>query len=118
MGKTEVLNTIDEQIDILTETIHSKDLQENFRGNFWNLIQAIIFKDPEAAVESGLSSMQILFHMPTAMFWTKMERYLKGTFGKFEILYTENRIYSYLTLLSSVNITYLELISYILNFLK
>ena len=30
MGKTEALNTIDEQIDILTETIHSKDLQEHF----------------------------------------------------------------------------------------
>lgn len=30
MGKTEVLNTIDEQIDILTEIIHSKDLQEHF----------------------------------------------------------------------------------------
>ena len=85
MGKTEVLNTIDEQIDILTETIHSKDLQEQFRGNFWNLVQTIIFKDPEAAAESGLSSAQILFHMPTAMFWTKMERYLKGTFvGGFE----------------------------------
>ena len=33
MGKTEALNTIDEQIDILTETIHSKDLQEHFLEN-------------------------------------------------------------------------------------
>ena len=30
MGKTEVLNTIDEQIDILTEIIHSKEIQEHF----------------------------------------------------------------------------------------
>lgn len=84
MDRVKMLNTIEEQVDILAETIQKKELQEYIHGEFLSLIQAVIFKKKQVAVEMGLDAMQILFHMPTAMFWAKMERYLRGSFLSFE----------------------------------
>lgn len=84
MYKKDVLNTVNEQVDILTDAIQSEKLQNYFHDGIWNLIKLILFKDPAAAVEMGMDVKSILFHMPTAMFWAKMERYLKGTFCSYE----------------------------------
>lgn len=73
-----------EQIQALTTILRSKDLQ-NYTGDaFWSLVEAVVTQDPFAALGTLRDIKELVFHMPTVLFWDKMERFLFGTFRDFE----------------------------------
>ena len=75
---------LDEQLNEIASIIKDSDLKEYTGDAFWNLIQAVISKDPVSAALTAKDVKQIVFHMPTAIFWNKMERFLYGTYKNFE----------------------------------
>ena len=72
------------QIEALTTILKSNDLQEYAGDGFWNLIQAVITEDPFSTLAAGKDIKELIFHMPTVLFWDKMQRFLAGTFHSFE----------------------------------
>lgn len=51
----------------------------------YNLISAVVFHEPiKIAEESSKIATEILYHAPTAFFWSKMQRFLTGTFKNYE----------------------------------
>lgn len=72
------------QIEALTTILKNDDLQNYAGDGFWNLIQAVITEDPFSALAAGKDIKEIIFHMPTVLFWDKMKRFLTGTFHSFE----------------------------------
>ena len=71
---------LENQVNALVTILKDKDIQDYAGGAFWNLINAVLFKDKEAGVEGIANVKELIFNMPTALFWDKMERYLFGTF--------------------------------------
>lgn len=45
------------------------------------MIQAVVSSDPFSAIAAGKNIKELVFHMPTILFWDKMKRYLMGTFS-------------------------------------
>lgn len=75
---------LDNQIYALTTIIKDKDLR-NYAGDaFWGLVQTVVTADPFAAMSTIKDIKEIVFHVPTILFWDKMKRYLFGTFYNFE----------------------------------
>lgn len=72
------------QIEALTTILKNDDLQNYAGDGFWNLIQAVITEDPFSALATGKDIKELIFHMPTVLFWDKMKRFLTGTFHSFE----------------------------------
>lgn len=76
-------NMLDKQLTAFSALVHDEDLQ-NYAGDaFLNFIKAVTFNDVEAGVKTVADVQQILFHIPTVLFWDKMKRYLYGTFKDF-----------------------------------
>lgn len=75
---------LNKQIEALTTILTNDDLQNYAGDGFWNLIQAVITEDPFSALSAGKDIKELIFHMPTALFWGKMKRFLTGTFHSFE----------------------------------
>lgn len=73
---------LENQIHALATIIKNKDMRDYFRDGFWELIEAILFQDPEVAAQAGHE--RLIFHIPTVIFWDKMERFLRGTFHSYE----------------------------------
>ena len=71
---------LENQVNALVTILKDKDIQDYAGGAFWNLINAVLFKDKEAGVYGIANVKELIFNMPTALFWDKMERYLFGTF--------------------------------------
>lgn len=78
------INMLKKQIEALTTILKNDDLQNYFGDGFWNLIQAVITGDPFSALAAGKDIKELIFHMPTVLFWDKMKRFLMGTFHSFE----------------------------------
>lgn len=76
-------NVIDGQIKALAEIIKNDDLREYTGDAFWNLVQAVISQDPMSGALAAKDVKQIIFHMPTVIFWNKMKRYFCGTFSDY-----------------------------------
>ncbi len=74
----------DEQITQLAAIIKNEDLKEYAGDAFWDLIQAVISKDPVSKAIAVKDVKQIIFHMPTVIFWDKIKRFLKGTYANYE----------------------------------
>ena len=57
---------------------------------FWKIIQAVYMGDVnilnigQTVVEVGNDIRKILIHIPTVLFWDKMQRYMFGTFKNFQ----------------------------------
>lgn len=75
---------LNEQIDSLRAILSDKDLQHYAGDCFWNLIQMVTFSDPFAGIAAGKNIKELIFHIPTILFWDKMKRYLSGTFSCFD----------------------------------
>ena len=69
----------DEQLNELASIVKNNDLKEYAGDAFWNLIQAVISKDPVSGTLAAKDVKQIVFHMPTVIFWNKIKRFLQGT---------------------------------------
>lgn len=68
------------QIETLTAILKSEDIR-NYSGDaFFNIIKAVSLGDISALLSSAVDLKNILFHIPTVLFWDKMQRYLFGTF--------------------------------------
>lgn len=75
---------LNNQISALAAILKNKDLRSYAGDGFWNLIQAVITNDPFSGVSAVKNVNDIIFHMPTILFWDKMKRYLMGTFRNYE----------------------------------
>jgi len=64
----------------LREIMTDKDLRQYAEDGFWDLIQAVITSDPFCGMSAARNIKELIFHMPTILFWDKMKRYLTGTF--------------------------------------
>lgn len=71
---------LDEQLNELASIVKNDDLKEYAGDAFWNLIQAVISKDPISGTLAAKDVKQIVFHMPTVIFWNKIKRFLQGTY--------------------------------------
>jgi hypothetical protein len=74
-------NDINSQANILANIIESRDLKNMTSTGMDELIKALVFKDPSTATETLLN---LILNIPSAIFWSKMERFLRGTFFSFE----------------------------------
>lgn len=74
---------IDKQIATLGRILKNDDIQGYAGDAFWNLIQAVITADMFAGVEAAKDIKELIFHMPTLIFWDKMKRFLLGTYKCF-----------------------------------
>lgn len=75
---------IDGQLNELASIIKNDDLKEYAGNAFWNLIQTVISKDPVSGVLAAKNVKQIVFHMPTVIFWNKLKKFLQGTYKNYE----------------------------------
>lgn len=71
---------LDNQVRTLQTILSNEDLQDYAGDGFWNLIQAVVTSDPFSAMAAMKDIKELIFHMPTILFWDKMKRYLLGTF--------------------------------------
>lgn len=74
----------DEQLNELAAIVKNNDLKEYAGDAFWNFIQAVVSKDPASGMSVAKDVKQIVFHMPTVIFWNKMERFLNKTYEKYD----------------------------------
>lgn len=70
--------------DSLATIIHDEDIQQYAGDAFINFIQAVICNDPIAPISLAKNSAELLFHMPSVLFWDKMRSFLFGTFHSFQ----------------------------------
>lgn len=75
---------LNKQIGAMKKILTDEDLQKYTGDSFWNLIQAVILADPLAGAATVKDVKEIIFHIPTVLFWDKMKRYLLGTFSCFD----------------------------------
>lgn len=75
---------LEKQIQELQIILRDKNLQEYAGDCFWNLIEAVISQDAFAGVSTIKNVKDLVFHMPTILFWDKMKRYLFGTFHDYD----------------------------------
>lgn len=75
---------LEKQLNALQTILTDEDLQKYADEGFWNLIEAVVFKDAFAGVSAVKNAKDLIFHMPTILFWDKMKRYLFGTFHGYD----------------------------------
>lgn len=71
---------LENQIAKLQAILSDEDLQNYAGDGFWNLIQAVVTSDPFSGATAMKNAKELVFHMPTVLFWDKMKRYLTKTF--------------------------------------
>lgn len=76
---------LDEQARALASILENEDLKEYLRDDlFGNLIQAVISKDLISKVLVIRDVKEIIYQMPTVIFWSKMKKFLLGTYRNYE----------------------------------
>lgn len=75
---------LDNQVNALRCIMEDSEIR-NYTGDaFWNLIQAVTTADAFAGITAAKDIKEIIFHMPTLIFWDKMKRYLLSTFKSYD----------------------------------
>lgn len=74
----------DDQLHALVTILKDEDVQQYAGESFYNLIKAVVFCDAGAGVDAIKNVKDLLFHMPTVLFWDKMKRFIYGTFRDYE----------------------------------
>lgn len=64
---------LEDQINKLADLMQDEDLKKYAGDGFWDLMQAVIFSDPAAAVGAARNAIEIAVHMPTYLFWNNNE---------------------------------------------
>ena len=75
---------LENQTKALATIMMDENLQEYAGDSFLNLIQAVVTKDPFSGLEAAQNIKELIFHMPTVLFWDKMKRFLFGAFHSYE----------------------------------
>lgn len=75
---------LDNQVNALRCIMENSEIRTYAGDAFWNLIQAVTTADTFAGITAAKDIKEIIFHMPTLIFWDKMKRYLLGTFRSYE----------------------------------
>ena len=77
-------NHLNIQIQTVVKALTTEDIQQYAKDGIWDLVQGVIMSDP-FAIASGIRNVkELVFQMPTLLFWNKMQRYLLGTFHNLE----------------------------------
>lgn len=71
---------ISKQAKTLATILKSKDIREYSGDAFRNIINAVVFGNVGALLDMSVDLTNVIFHIPTVLFWDKMQRYLFGTF--------------------------------------
>lgn len=71
---------LEEQIQEFAALVKNDDLKQYAGDAFWNFIAAVIGKDPVSGALAVKDVKQLVFHMPTVIFWNKMYRFLQGSY--------------------------------------
>lgn len=71
---------LEKQVKTLTTIFKDSDIQQYAGDAFWNIIKAVSIGDVGALLDSATDITNLLFHVPTVLFWDKMRRYMFGTF--------------------------------------
>lgn len=72
-----------EIIETIKEVIKSEDLLSSTEDIFFDLIERIA-SNSYVGIKEGISIKNWLFNLPNYIFWSKMNRYLHGTFKNYE----------------------------------
>jgi hypothetical protein len=64
--------------------LKNEDIQKYAGESFCNLIELLVTGELLKGVAAGKSIKEFIFHMPTSIFWSKMESFLLGTYRDFE----------------------------------
>lgn len=64
--------------------IRDKDIQHYAGDGILDLIKSVCFSDTVSGVDGIINIKNLLFHLPTALFWGKMQRFLLGTYKNYE----------------------------------
>lgn len=73
----------EKQTAALTTILKNTDIHEYAGDAFWSIIKAVSFGDANALIDGVTDIKNLLFHVPTVLFWDKMRRYMFGTFRNF-----------------------------------
>lgn len=68
----------------LISFLKSEEIQKVAKADFTSIIAANLTNDPAGNVAAIKKTITDVAHLPTYLFWNKMERYLRGTFHCFE----------------------------------
>ena len=68
------------QANAVALILRNQDIQQYTGDAFINFIQAVISQDPMSGLSAVADVKNLIFHVPTLLFWDKMKRYLYGTF--------------------------------------
>lgn len=74
----------EKQINALTTILRDKDIRDYSGDLFMNIIKAVSLGDIGVILDATGDVKNIIFHIPTVLFWDKMQRYLFGTFRSFD----------------------------------
>ena len=72
------------QVKALTTILKNNDIHEYAGDAFWNIIKAVVLGDVEVWIDTAADIKNLLFHVPTILFWDKMKRYMFGTFRNYD----------------------------------
>ena len=74
------MTMLEGQVKTLATILKDKNLQKYVKEALGNIVKAVATGDITALKEVAVDTTEIIFHMPTILFWDKMQRYLQGTF--------------------------------------
>jgi hypothetical protein len=74
----------DKICDNFIAILKNEDIQKYGGDAIWDLVQAVFTGDIFSGISTIKNTKDMLFHIPTAIFWDKMQRFLLGTYRNFE----------------------------------
>lgn len=78
------MNSNDKICENFISVLNNKNIQDYGEEGIWNLIQAVFSGDVFSGITAGKNIKELVFHIPTAIFWGKMQRFLLGTYRNFK----------------------------------
>ena len=73
----------EKQLAALTTILKNEDIHKYEGDAFWGIIKAVSLGDVGALIDSGRDMKNLVFHIPTILFWDKMQRYIFGSFRNY-----------------------------------
>lgn len=71
---------LNRQVEAMESILKNKDLRDYSGDFFWDFIGMIVCSDSVAGAKSLVDVKNLVFNIPTLLFWDKMKRFLFGTF--------------------------------------
>lgn len=74
---------LDKQIARISNILKNEDLRKYAGDAFVDLVSYVLSADPVAGIKTIEDVRQLMLHFPSAIFWSKMKRFLQGTFSDY-----------------------------------